>query len=27
MVETICLSVDPAARTIVIDPPAGLLDV
>ncbi len=27
MVETICLSVDPAAKTIVIDPPAGLLDL
>jgi 16S rRNA processing protein RimM len=27
MVETICVQVDPAAKTIVIDPPAGLIDV
>jgi 16S rRNA processing protein RimM len=27
MVETICVSVDPAAKTIVIDPPKGLLDL
>jgi 16S rRNA processing protein RimM len=27
MVETICLSVDPAAKAIVIDPPEGLLDL
>ena len=27
MVEPICLRVDPAAKTIVIDPPEGLLDL
>jgi 16S rRNA processing protein RimM len=27
MVEPICVSVDPAARVIVIDPPEGLLDL
>jgi 16S rRNA processing protein RimM len=27
MVEPICLSVDPAAKAIVIDPPEGLLDL
>lgn len=27
MVETICVSVDPEAKAIVIDPPAGLLDL
>ena len=27
MVETICLSIDPAGRVIVIDPPEGLLDL
>jgi 16S rRNA processing protein RimM len=27
MVETICVRVDPAAKTIVIDPPEGLLDL
>ena len=27
MVETICVSVDPAAKTIVIDPPEGLLEL
>ena len=27
MVETICISVDPAAKAIVIDPPEGLLDL
>lgn len=27
MVDTICVSVDPAAKVIVVDPPKGLLDV
>ncbi len=27
MVDTICVSVDPAARRIVIDPPAGLIQL
>jgi 16S rRNA processing protein RimM len=27
MVETICVQVDPAAKTIVIDPPEGLLEL
>jgi 16S rRNA processing protein RimM len=27
MVDAICLSVDPAAKTIVIDPPEGLLEL
>ena len=27
MVDTICTSVDPGAKTIVIDPPEGLLDL
>jgi 16S rRNA processing protein RimM len=27
MVDAICLSVDPAAKAIVIDPPEGLLDL
>ena len=27
MVEAICISVDPAAKTIVIDPPEGLLEL
>ena len=27
MVETICIQVDPAAKTIVIDPPEGLLEL
>jgi 16S rRNA processing protein RimM len=27
LVETICVSVDPTARRIVVDPPEGLLDV
>jgi 16S rRNA processing protein RimM len=27
MVESICVSVDPAAKTIVIDPPEGLLEL
>jgi 16S rRNA processing protein RimM len=27
MVEGICVSVDPAAKTIVVDPPDGLLEV
>ncbi len=27
MVESICVEVDPAAKRIVIDPPAGLLDL
>ena len=27
MVDAICISVDPAARTIVIDPPEGLLEL
>src|SRR5215208_6936686 len=27
MVEGICVRIDPAAKTIVIDPPAGLLDL
>ena len=27
MVDSICVSVDPAAKTIVIDPPEGLLEL
>jgi ribosomal 30S subunit maturation factor RimM len=27
MVEGICVSVDPAAKVIVVDPPEGLLDL
>jgi len=27
MVEGICVSVDPASKTIVVDPPEGLIDV
>jgi ribosomal 30S subunit maturation factor RimM len=27
LVDSICTSVDPAARTIVVDPPEGLIDL